>query len=386
MAPNFLSILGAWCFAYLRALGLITFCSDSPNYDGINKAAEANADIAREALQWYRDAYKDQAPAREAASARAAAVSDSQMRAMDTQTRLAQEADDYNKGTFRPLERKLVAESQQFDTEAQREELAGKALGDVRQSFAAARDIGIRDLTRRGVNPNDGNYGSVAKQLALGEAAAGAGAATKAREDAITLGRALKMDAVSLGRGLPSQQATATSLALNAGNSSANNAQTPLQIAQNATNQAGQGYNTAIQGNNSAGNLYGSVARMQGSEDDAMWGAIGNVAGKATSAFIMSDKNQKTGRKRMSGEEAITLARKMPVDKWKYKDGSPAADGGREHVGPMAQDAHAAGGDGLAPGGKMLHVGDGDPDMVGITLAAVKNVDKRLARLEKRVA
>jgi hypothetical protein len=303
---------------------------------------------------------------------------------METQTRLATEADEYNKGTFRPLERKLVTEAQQFDTEAQREVLAGKALGDVRQSFASARDIGIRDLNRRGVNPNDGNYGSVAKQLALGEAAAGAGAATKAREDAITLGRALKMDAVSLGRGLPSQQATATSLALNAGNSSANNAQTPLAIAQNATNQAGQGFNTAIQGNNSSGNLYGQVANMQSKEGDGVLGGIASLGmaagGMGWKPFAPSDKNIKKDRKSLSGDEAMTLARKLPVDKWKYKDDSYAADGGKEHVGPMAQDMRAAAGEPAAPGGKVISI----PDEVGITLAAVKNIDKRLARLEKR--
>jgi hypothetical protein len=379
-----LHLIEAWCFAYLRGLGLITFCSDSPNYDGINRAAEANADIAKEALQWYRQAYQDQAPLREAAAARSAAVSDAQLRAMDTQTRLATEADEYNKGTFRPLERKLVTEAQQFDTEAQREELAGKALGDVRQSFAAARDIGIRDLTRRGVNPNDGNYGSVAKQLALGEAAAGAGAATKARSDAITLGRAMKMDAVSLGRGLPSQQATATSLSLNAGNSSANNAQTPLAIAQNATNQAGQGFNTAIQGNNSSGNLYGQVAQMQSREGDDLIGGLASLGMAAGGMGFkpFSDKKMKHARKAVKGEEALTLARKMPVERWKYRDDSPAADGGQEHMGPMAQDAHAAGGEGLAPGGNKIDL----ISMNGITLAAVQALDKKVARLEKQLA
>ena len=46
-------------------------CCSQPDTSGINRAAEANADIARDALAWYRQAYADQAPARAAGLLRA---------------------------------------------------------------------------------------------------------------------------------------------------------------------------------------------------------------------------------------------------------------------------------------------------------------------------
>lgn len=376
--------LERWLFRYMVAVGAVARCSDSPDYSGVNRAAEKSAELGEQAMKWYAEQYEKQAPMREAAAARANAVSDAQLAAMETATSEAKQAGDYRRSVYEPLEREIVSDARNFNTEGERERLAGLALGDVNQQFAAAREQGIRELSRRGVNPNDGGYASVAKQLALGQAAAGAGAATKARSDAITLGRAMKVDAASLGRGLPGTQATQAGLAINSGNSAVGNAQVPVSLAQSAASQVGQGYSQAMQGYGQSGNLYGQVANMQSKEGD---GLIGGLAGLGMAAggmgwkpFAPSDKNIKKDRKSLSGDEAMTLARKLPVDKWKYKDDSYAADGGKEHVGPMAQDMRAAAGEHAAPGGKVISI----PDEVGITLAAVKNIDKRLARLEKR--
>lgn len=356
-------------------------CSDSPDTSGMNRAAEANADIAKRALDWYEKAYADQAPAREKAVALSEKVADAQLRSMDTNTALAQDYADYNKSTFRPLERGIVTDAQNFNTEAERERLAGLALGDVKQSFANARESGIRDLTRRGVNPLDGSYRGTAERLALGESLAGADAATKSRQQSITLGRALKMDAASLGRGLPGNQATSASLALNAGNAAANTGQVPLQVANQGAQTMQQGFSTAMQGNNSAGNLYGQAAQIQSRENDGVIGGLGQLAmGAGAMGLKFSDKRMKKDRKPVKGEVALSMARKMPVDSWKYKKGTPADDGGKEHIGPMAQDVHKAGGDKMAPGGVMVD----DREIAGVTLAAVRALDKKVSRLEKR--
>lgn len=356
-------------------------CSDAPDTSGLNKAAEKNAELGQQALDWYRQAYEDQAPARKAAADRSNKISDAQLDAMNTQTRIAKEADDYTKGTFRPLEKSIVDDAENFDTEGKREQLAGLALGDVNQSFASARDQADRALSRTGVNPNDGRALAVNETLTGQQALAGADARNKARMQAITLAAAKKMDAASLGRNLPSQQATSAGLALNAGNASAGNAQTPVTLARQATDQVGQGFSTAISANNSAGSLYGSAANIQNTanqQDNAIFGALGNVGGAAI--FKYSDKTQKKNIKPIKPEIALAAARKMPAKSWQYKDSSPAADGGQTHVGPMAQDVKIALGNAAAPGGKMIN----RDSVADVTLAAVQALDKKVTRLQRR--
>lgn len=354
-------------------------CSDAPDMTAANTLAAANADIARESLDWYKQAYRDQAPARERAAATAERVSLSQIEGMDTATRLAKEADTYSRTTFRPLERQVVQEARDFDTEAKREELAGLAAGDVQTAAATARGSATRDLTRMGVNPNDGAFGASARAVENATTLSLANAKTKARRDAMAIGDAKKMDAISLGRGLPSQQATQTQLALSSGNSAVGNAQVPVTQAQNATNQAGQGFNTAIQANNSAGNLYSQAANASRSGDGDVFGglvSLGTAAGR-----IWSDEEMKTDREPVDGKVALAAARKMPVDRWKYKKGTPGDDGGQPHAGPMAQDVNAAAGEAAAPGGNTLDL----ISMNGITLASVQELDRNVKDLKKKV-
>lgn len=357
-------------------------CSDSPDTSGMNRAAEANAAVAQDALNWYKQAYAEQAPLREQAARRADEVAAAQLESMRTQTGLANEYADYNRNTFRPVERSLVSDAMSFDTEAERERQAGLALGDVNQQFASARDQASRDLARRGVNPNDGAWAGMQKQITLGQALAGADAKNKARQNALTLGHALKMDAASLGRNLPSNQATSAQLALTAGNSAAGNAQIPVNIAQSATGMAGQGFQTAIAGNSSAGNLYGQAAQIQAnSGNDFISGLAGLGQAAGAMGLRLSDERQKEGRKPVSGKVALAAVRRMPVDSWRYKKGGAGDDGGQQHVGPMAQDVHAAAGDAAAPGGTHIDL----VSMNGITLAAVQQLDRNQRKLERKV-
>lgn len=361
-------------------------CSSAPNTDGLNAAAQLDSQTGKDALAFYENVYNQSAPDRAAASALSTKVANAQLDAMNTETELAKDAADYNRTTYQPLEKSIVSDAENFDTEGKREELAGKALGDVNSSFNSARDQGMRAAARVGMDPSDGSFVAAGRQLALSQALAGAGAENKARTDATTLGRAMKMDAASLGRGLPSQQATAAGLSINAGNSAVGNAQVPLSVAAQGAGIMQQGYGTMLNGTNAAGNLYGQQAQIQNQASLANaqeWGALGSAAGSffGSPGFKISDKTQKERRRPMKGEVALSMARKMPVEKWAYRADSPAADGGQEHVGPMAQDVQKVAGNGTAPGGKVIDVGD----LTGIALAAVKHLDAKHKKLEKRV-
>lgn len=355
-------------------------CSDSPDYSGMNKAAEANAEIAKEALAWYKQTYQEQAPLREQAAAKANEVSDAQLASMRQNDAISKDYWNYQQSTFRPMERAIVDAAQNYDTEARSEQKAGQAVADVEQQLAAAQGQQTRQLTRMGVNPNDGKFAAMASQMTMAGALGKAQAASRAREGAELQGYARKMDAANLGRNLASNQATSAGVALNAGNSAAQTGGMALSQAQNATNQVGQGFNTAIQGNNSAGNIYGQVAQMQG-KDSGVMGALGTVAGgflggNGLAEIIKSDQNIKKDIKPVSDEQALAAVEKTPVSQWTYKKGE--GDGGA-HIGPMAQHVRATMGEQAAPGGKQIDL----ITMNGMNMAAIAALSRKVDKLAK---
>lgn len=353
-------------------------CADSPDYSGMNRAAEANAEIAKEALDWYKQMYAEQAPLREQAAARANAVSDAQLASMKQNDAISQDYWNYQKSTFRPLERSLVADSQNYDTEARRAAAAGKAMADVQQQMDAAQGQQQRQMMRMGVNPNDGRFAAMQNQTALAGALGKAKAATDARSNVELQGYARRMDAANLGRGLASSQATSAGVALNAGNSAATTGQMPLTQAQSAAQTMGQGFNTAISANNSAGNIYGTMATAQANNQYGFLGDLATIGMSAAKLWPTSDKGKKKNVKPVNDEAALEAVKKTPVAKWDYKDGE--GDGG-SHVGPMAQDVQKTMGEQAAPGGKVLDL----ITMNGVTMAGMSALAKKVDRLEKKV-
>jgi len=363
-----------------KAMGWHARCADSPDYSGMNRAAEANADIAGQALDWYKKVYTEQAPQREAAAQRANAVSDAQLGSMQQNDAISKDYWNYQQSTFRPLERGVVEAAQNYDTQDRRDQKAGQAMADVQQQIDAMQAQQMRSMSRMGVNPSDGKFAAMSNQMAIAGALGKAQAALKAREGVELQGYARKMDAANLGRGLASNQATSAGVALNAGNASAHSAGIPLTQANQAAQTMGQGFNTAIQGNSSAGNLYGQVAQMQGQDSGAM-GALGTVAGgflggSGFAKMIPSDQNAKKDVTPVSDDAALAAVEKTPVSRWTYKEGK--GDGGT-HIGPMAQHVKATMGEQAAPGGKQI-----DPiTMNGISMAAIAALSRKVDRLAK---
>ena len=349
---------------------------DAPDLSGQNQAALKKADLSVEELAWAKQIYADSAPDRASATARANTISDAQLGQMNKQSALTDDYAKYNRETFRPLERGIVDAASNYDTEGQRELAAGRASADVTQSFGLARAQMGRDLTRRGVDPSSGAALAASSDMATQEALGLAGAANKARMDTQTQGYARKMDAASLGRNLPSAQATSAGIAVNQGNAAASNGALPGAITAQGSQLLSQGYAGAQQGLAGAASTYGSMASIQQKADsnDALYGAIGQVAG----AYVRSDKNIKENRKPVSPGDSLAAVRKIPVESWKYKRGSPGDDGGKSHTGPMAQDVQKSLGNATAPGGKKIDL----ISMNGHTIGAIKALDQRLMRLE----
>ncbi|MBP7779087.1 MAG: tail fiber domain-containing protein [Acidobacteria bacterium] len=90
----------------------------------------------------------------------------------------------------------------------------------------------------------------------------------------------------------------------------------------------------------------------------------------------LSDVNAKHRFRDLDGEDVLTKFAAMPVREWSYK----AQEDAIRHIGPTAQDFHAAFGLGEEP----LRIGTLDAD--GVALAGVKAVEARTRRLSERLA
>lgn len=81
-----------------------------------------------------------------------------------------------------------------------------------------------------------------------------------------------------------------------------------------------------------------------------------------------SDRNMKTGFAELDPQEVLARVAALPMSSWFYK-----TDTGARHVGPMAQDFHAAFALG---GGDDKHINVGDEG--GVALAAIQGLNQKL--------
>jgi hypothetical protein len=306
-----------WCILHFDLGG----GSDAPAPDpAIGIAAQANAEIGKEALAFAKQQYDDNKPRQAMIDDLSKQVIDQQIASGKSSAALADDYAGYMKNTYRPIEQSLGLESMgYFDADpATRKAMAekmgvdpasmdaiatsrdaevnsatGKAAADVTQQFENQDAQLERGLTSMGVDPSSGKYAALKRQTGLGEAATKAGAMNTAGNTAKQMSWAKRMDAAGLGRNLPSNQATSTGLALNAGNSAMNTSTTGATNARADAGLMNQGFNTAISGNTAAGNLYlGEYdAQMKGYQADATRSAgqsagLGQAAGMAAAAFI----------------------------------------------------------------------------------------------------
>lgn len=311
---------------------------------------------------------------------------------------LAQARDyyDYQKNTFRPVEQSIVDDAMRFSTEAHREEQARYAAADVAKADAAQKASSARAMASMGVNPNSGRFAAINKAGDLAAAAGRAQAMTGAREKAMAMGHAAKMDAAGMGRGLSGASLASYGAAMQAGNSAAGNYTAPgqqyLAAMQGAhgTIMHGQGLNlqgqSAILGAQSSayGNALGynrSMAQL-GAQSSAGWGQLaGTVIGAvgATAPYwgpllFASSKSFKNKIGNVDAKKVSKQIEGLQIDRYRYKPG--VADEG-EHTGPYSEDMEKLGAG--AMGGKAIDI----ISAIGVTMAGVKGLSERLSAIEK---
>ncbi len=339
--------------------------------EAAKEVAAMQKQTATEMLDFYKTQYAEMKPIM-------TEIMQTDMNIQRANAARADEYADYERETFRPVEKRLVKDAEEYSTEGKREALATQAAADVNTAFTNTRAQEGRSLSRMGVNPNSGRFAALNNQLSLGQAATAAGAMTQTRTDAEQLGFARRMDAAGLGRNLAGNASTAYGVSLNAGEGARTNAMAAGNQMGQGYGAAGQAYGGAASSYGQAGNIYGQEfqGRMQGYQaqqqaQGAMWQGIGSAVGVGAGLAMRSSKDDKTNKAEVKKGSALKGLRKLDVEQWDYKKG--VEDEGR-HVGAYAEDFKREFGVG---NGKNINV----VDALGVTMKSIQDLADKVDRI-----
>lgn len=175
------------------------------------------------------------------------------------------------RGKLSGLQDTIINDAKTFNTEARADELAGAAMADVNQGFAAAEGQNGRAMARMGVNPSSGRSLAMGNQTAIAKAAALAGVGTGARTAARMEGRALTDRASNALAGYPAMSMQATGAGAGIGASG-------ISIA-----------NTGLAGLNSGQMQASGAAGGMGQNAAQMYGTMGNYKNQADQVAASND-------------------------------------------------------------------------------------------------
>lgn len=192
---------------------------------------------------------------------------------MGKQDTLADESAQNYRRVYQPMEEQAAREAANFDSSANQAAAAGRATAVVNQ----AADT----------NASDGAFASTDAELRNQQVLQGATAANSAREQVRTVGRALRADAIGVGRGVIGTQGTQAGLTLTAGSQGLGSSTVPSQMNQAGVGMVNQGLSVANQGLGGAANIYQNSSSMQAQANGSKNGAMASLAGAAASAAMV---------------------------------------------------------------------------------------------------
>lgn len=271
-------------------------CSDPPPPPDLGPSADASMEVARlqqqtarEQLDWAREQDdRNQAVLQE--------VLDIQLPAMREQFAQAQSDRARYEEIFRPMEDAFAKEAQEYDTPERRAEQRAKGIADVNTQFDAARRNSLQRLESYGVDPSQTRNAALDIGTRTAQAAAQVGAATTADNRVEDVGRALRSDAINMGRGALSNAAGFYGQAVGAGGAAQQGAYGAtasgagaMQSSLGFSGQALQGYQ---QGANILGQGYGMEMDAYNAKNAQTAGLLQGIGGMAGAAMAMADGGQ----------------------------------------------------------------------------------------------
>jgi hypothetical protein len=215
---------------------------------GSKEVAQMNADAQRENLAWARE----QDTKNRATLERVLGV---QLPIMEEQFANAQEDRQRYEQTYLPIEQNLIQEFQNYGSPERMEQERGRAIADVNTSFDAQRRNALSRLESYGIDPSQTRNQALDLGMRIQQAASSAGAANAATQRVENTGRALRAEAINIGRGLPSQVAQSYGQSVAAGQAGVGGANQTTGTSSGAFTGSTAFGNAALSGYGSAGNL-----------------------------------------------------------------------------------------------------------------------------------
>lgn len=270
-----------------------------PDYSGVARASEnaskEYAAVMREQLAWAKEQYGDNKAFTDQVKT---VLADSLEFNNDT----AQKDRARYEELYQPLENKLVEDAESYATDERKELERGRSMGGVAQQFDTAGEAAKRQLESFGVDPTATRYAALDLGVRTQKAAAMAAAADQSDRAVDATGRALRSEAINVGKGYPGSIAQQFGTS-QAGGAAGVNAQNQTfgtgSSAMTAPSAWGGLQNQAISNwNKSITDQYG--AQMQqfqanNSGSSGIGSAIGGIAGMVGSMapLMMSDERVK---------------------------------------------------------------------------------------------
>jgi len=259
---------------------------EAPDYTPLtdlgNKSADRMDTIGQGVIDFAQDEYDRNAP-------RLDEIGDAQKGLMTEQAAQGKDYFDYYKDTFRPLEKSIVSDAQNFDTDAYRNRLATQAAADSGLAFDRTTKANERAMAGMGVNPNSGRFQGLGGQSALMHSANRAGNMTRTRERAVDAGFNRKVQAAGLGNYLSGASTSAYGNAVNAGSNAANTYQAAgknyMQGANVGGSFVGQGLNMGINALSDVMNQKTKIAMQESENRGSLLGDIGGAVGAAAGVY-----------------------------------------------------------------------------------------------------
>lgn len=225
----------------------------------IGAAAMMNAQLGEDWLDFAKEQFAAGNIRQEEMDALTNKVIEQQLGTADQQRQWATEDRARYTGTFQPLEDEFIQEAKNYGSVERQEKAAAEAKADVMSASEQQKAITQRQMASMGINPNSGKFQAISRAGEVNTALASAGAQNNARTMIRDKGLALKADAVNMGRGLPSQSASAAGLGLNAGNMAVGNqTQANANFYQN-NGVMEKGFGGAMQGYANQGNILNNL-------------------------------------------------------------------------------------------------------------------------------
>lgn len=271
----------------MSSAGMICWCSDAPNMDGMNAAAQQNAEVGREQLALAREQYADAKVRQAEFDPIYKALIQASVDAQKTAT--AQSAEQWKSysDTWKPLESKLAETAANFDTPERRASEAATAAADVGQQYAAGREALNRDIGRQGLSLSGGKALALSAGSRMDEAKATAGATSTARRQVEQAGISLVDNAARFGRNMTSTGLQTAQLALGAGSQAGSQIGQQQQAIGAAYSPAMSLYGSSVGATQSAGSMLGQIAGIEQQTNASNNAMLGQIVGTGATLAVL---------------------------------------------------------------------------------------------------